>query len=157
MLVVNNPVVLREQISQWRREGRAIAFVPTMGNLHQGHLTLVKEAHSHAEKVVVSIFVNPMQFDKVEDLANYPRTLEQDCAALEAAGVDMVFTPTPEIMYPQGLASQTLPGPERPGKLRLIALTVTCSGASEEPGPQLAQAPQEGCRMRAPTASKACM
>ncbi|MBU5900653.1 4-phosphopantoate--beta-alanine ligase, partial [Vibrio cholerae O1] len=67
----------------------------------------VKEAHSHAEKGVVSIFVNPMQFDKAEDLANYPRTLEQDCAALEVAGVDMVFTPTPEIMYPQGLASQT--------------------------------------------------
>ncbi len=57
-----------------------------MGNLHQGHLTLVKEAHHHADKVVASIFVNPMQFDKAEDLANYPRTLEQDCAALEAAG-----------------------------------------------------------------------
>ncbi len=107
MLVVNNPAALREQIGQWRREGLTIAFVPTMGNLHQGHLTLVKEAHHHADKVVTSIFVNPMQFDKAEDLANYPRTLEQDCAALETAGVDMVFTPTPEIMYPQGLASHT--------------------------------------------------
>ncbi len=135
MLVVNNPAALREQIGQWRREGRAIAFVPTMGNLHQGHLTLVKEAHSHAEKVVVSIFVNPMQFDKAEDLANYPRTLEQDCAALEAAGVDMVFTPTPEIMYPQGLASQTfvevpglstlLEGALRPGHFRGVSTVVT--------------------------------
>ncbi|MGL5706994.1 MAG: pantoate--beta-alanine ligase, partial [Aeromonas sp.] len=135
MLVVNNPVVLREQISLWRREGLTIAFVPTMGNLHQGHLTLIEQAHSHAEKVVVSIFVNPMQFDKAEDLANYPRTLEQDCAALDAAAVDMVFTPTPEIMYPNGLASQTfvevpglsglLEGALRPGHFRGVSTVVT--------------------------------
>ena len=135
MLVVNNPAALREQIGQWRREGRAIAFVPTMGNLHQGHLTLVDEARSHGEKVVVSIFVNPLQFDKAEDLANYPRTLEQDCAALEAAGVDLVFTPTPELMYPHGLASQTfvevpglsslLEGALRPGHFRGVSTVVT--------------------------------
>lgn len=135
MLVVNNPAALREQIGQWRREGLTIAFVPTMGNLHQGHLTLVKEAHHHADKVVTSIFVNPMQFDKAEDLANYPRTLEQDCTALEAAGVDMVFTPTPEIMYPQGLASHTfvevpslsglLEGALRPGHFRGVSTVVT--------------------------------
>ncbi|MDX2123885.1 MAG: pantoate--beta-alanine ligase, partial [Aeromonas hydrophila] len=135
MLVVNNPAALREQIGQWRREGLTIAFVPTMGNLHQGHLTLVKEAHHHADKVVTSIFVNPMQFDKAEDLANYPRTLEQDCAALETAGVDMVFTPTPEIMYPQGLASHTfvevpglsglLEGALRPGHFRGVSTVVT--------------------------------
>lgn len=135
MLVVNNPAALREQIGQWHREGRAIAFVPTMGNLHQGHLTLVEEARRHGDKVVVSIFVNPLQFDKAEDLANYPRTLEQDCAALEAAGVDLVFTPTPEIMYPQGLASQTfvevpgisslLEGALRPGHFRGVSTVVT--------------------------------
>jgi len=135
MLVVNNPAALREQTGQWHREGRAIAFVPTMGNLHQGHLTLVEEARRHGDKVVVSIFVNPLQFDKAEDLANYPRTLEQDCAALEAAGVDMVFTPTPEIMYPQGLASQTfvevpglsslLEGALRPGHFRGVSTVVT--------------------------------
>ncbi|MFM5837280.1 pantoate--beta-alanine ligase [Aeromonas rivipollensis] len=135
MLVVNNPAALREQIGQWRREGRAIAFVPTMGNLHQGHLTLVDEARSHGDKVVVSIFVNPLQFDKAEDLANYPRTLEQDCAALQAAGVDLVFTPTPELMYPQGLASQTfvevpglsslLEGALRPGHFRGVSTVVT--------------------------------
>ncbi len=135
MLVVNNPAALREQIGQWHREGRAIAFVPTMGNLHQGHLTLVEEARRHGDKVVVSIFVNPLQFDKAEDLANYPRTLEQDCAALETAGVDLVFTPTPEIMYPQGLASQTfvevpgisslLEGALRPGHFRGVSTVVT--------------------------------
>lgn len=135
MLVVNNPAALREQIGQWHHEGRAIAFVPTMGNLHQGHLTLVEEARRHGDKVVVSIFVNPLQFDKAEDLANYPRTLEQDCAALEAAGVDLVFTPTPEIMYPQGLASQTfvevpgisslLEGALRPGHFRGVSTVVT--------------------------------
>ncbi len=135
MLVVNNPAALREQIGQWHREGRAIAFVPTMGNLHQGHLTLVEEARRHGDKVVVSIFVNPLQFDKAEDLANYPRTLEQDCAALEDAGVDLVFTPTPEIMYPQGLASQTfvevpgisslLEGALRPGHFRGVSTVVT--------------------------------
>ncbi len=135
MLVVNNPAALREQIGQWHREGRAIAFVPTMGNLHQGHLTLIEEARRHGDKVVVSIFVNPLQFDKAEDLANYPRTLEQDCAALEAAGVDLVFTPTPEIMYPQGLASQTfvevpgisslLEGALRPGHFRGVSTVVT--------------------------------
>lgn len=135
MLVVNNPAALREQIGQWHREGRAIAFVPTMGNLHQGHLTLVEEARRHGDKVVVSIFVNPLQFDKAEDLANYPRTLEQDCAALEAAGVNLVFTPTPEIMYPQGLASQTfvevpgisslLEGALRPGHFRGVSTVVT--------------------------------
>ena len=135
MLVVNNPAALREQIGQWRREGRAIAFVPTMGNLHQGHLTLVDEARSRGDKVVVSIFVNPLQFDKAEDLANYPRTLDQDCAALQAAGVDLVFTPTPELMYPQGLASQTfvevpglsslLEGALRPGHFRGVSTVVT--------------------------------
>ncbi|WP_395949493.1 MULTISPECIES: pantoate--beta-alanine ligase [Aeromonas] len=135
MLVVNNPAALREQIGQWRREGHAIAFVPTMGNLHQGHLTLVDEARSRGDKVVVSIFVNPLQFDKAEDLANYPRTLEQDCAALQAAGVDLVFTPTPELMYPQGLASQTfvevpglsslLEGALRPGHFRGVSTVVT--------------------------------
>ena len=135
MLVVNNPAALREQIGQWHREGRAIAFVPTMGNLHQGHLTLVEEARRHGDKVVVSIFVNPLQFDKAEDLANYPRTLEQDCAALQAAGVDLVFTPTPELMYPHGLASQTfvevpglsglLEGALRPGHFRGVSTVVT--------------------------------
>ena len=135
MLVVNDIPTLRQTISQFRQQGETIAFVPTMGNLHDGHLTLVREAQQRARRVVVSIFVNPMQFDRAEDLANYPRTLEQDCARLRAAGVDAVFTPTPDIMYPHGLGAQTyvevpgistlLEGALRPGHFRGVATVVT--------------------------------
>lgn len=135
MLVVSQIADLRSTLSAWRRAGERIAFVPTMGNLHQGHLTLVAEARARAERVVVSIFVNPMQFDRAEDLANYPRTLEQDCDALRAAGADLVFTPTPEVMYPKGLANQTfvevpglsalLEGALRPGHFRGVSTVVT--------------------------------
>ena len=100
MQVVNDTQTLRAAIRHYRQAGETIAFVPTMGNLHQGHLTLVREAKQRAQRVVVSIFVNPLQFDRAEDLHNYPRTLEQDCALLTTVGVDLVFTPTPEIMYP---------------------------------------------------------
>ncbi|CAG21482.1 pantoate--beta-alanine ligase [Photobacterium profundum] len=127
--------LLREQIRAWRREGRRIAFVPTMGNLHDGHLTLVRKAREHADIVVVSIFVNPMQFEKADDLTNYPRTLENDLAKLNSEGVDLVFTPTPEVMYPQGLERQTfvevpglsqmLEGALRPGHFRGVATVVT--------------------------------
>ncbi len=135
MLVVDNTAALRAAIRRLRQHGERIAFVPTMGNLHQGHLTLVREARQRAERVVVSIFVNPMQFDRAEDLANYPRTLAQDTRALSDAGVDLLFTPTPKIMYPQGLASQTyvevpgisglLEGALRPGHFRGVATVVT--------------------------------
>ncbi|KUE80089.1 pantoate--beta-alanine ligase [Aeromonas schubertii] len=135
MLVVSQIADLRSTLSAWRRAGERIAFVPTMGNLHQGHLTLVAEARARAERVVVSIFVNPMQFDRAEDLANYPRTLEQDCDALRAADADLVFTPTPEVMYPKGLANQTfvevpglsalLEGALRPGHFRGVSTVVT--------------------------------
>ncbi len=90
---------LREQIKQVKRDGRRVAFVPTMGNLHEGHLTLVRKAREQADVVVVSIFVNPMQFDRADDLNNYPRTLDEDLSKLNGEGVDLVFTPTPEIMY----------------------------------------------------------
>ncbi|EAS43374.1 pantoate--beta-alanine ligase [Photobacterium profundum] len=127
--------LLREQIRALRREGRRIAFVPTMGNLHDGHLTLVRKAREHADIVVVSIFVNPMQFEKADDLTNYPRTLDNDLAKLNSEGVDLVFTPTPEVMYPQGLERQTfvevpglsqmLEGALRPGHFRGVATVVT--------------------------------
>ncbi|ELR66421.1 Pantoate--beta-alanine ligase [Photobacterium marinum] len=126
---------IREQVRLWRREGRRIAFVPTMGNLHEGHLTLVRKARENADIVVVSIFVNPMQFDKADDLANYPRTLDDDLAKLNAEAVDMVFTPTPDIMYPQGLDRQTsvdvpglstmLEGALRPSHFRGVSTVVT--------------------------------
>ena len=126
---------LREQIKQYKRDGRKIAFVPTMGNLHEGHLTLVRKAREHADVVVVSIFVNPMQFDRSDDLNNYPRTLEDDLSKLSSEGVEIVFTPTPEVIYPEGLDKQTsievtglsniLEGASRPGHFRGVATVVT--------------------------------
>jgi len=126
---------LREQIKQYKRDGRKVAFVPTMGNLHDGHLTLVRKARELADVVVVSIFVNPMQFDRADDLNNYPRTLEDDLSKLNGEGVDLVFTPTPEIMYPYGLDKQTsvevpglsqmLEGASRPGHFRGVSTIVT--------------------------------
>ncbi|MFA0045478.1 pantoate--beta-alanine ligase [Vibrio sp. 10N.261.51.F11] len=126
---------LREQIKQFKRDGRTVAFVPTMGNLHEGHLTLVKKARELADIVVVSIFVNPMQFDRADDLNNYPRTLEADLSKLTGEGVELVFTPTPEVMYPDGLDKQTfvevpgishmLEGASRPGHFRGVSTIVT--------------------------------
>lgn len=126
---------LREQIKQFKRDGRTVAFVPTMGNLHEGHLTLVKKARELADIVVVSIFVNPMQFDRADDLNNYPRTLEADLSKLTGEGVELVFTPMPEVMYPDGLDKQTfvevpglshmLEGASRPGHFRGVATIVT--------------------------------
>ncbi|MEH8020104.1 MULTISPECIES: pantoate--beta-alanine ligase [Rheinheimera] len=107
MNILNSIDALRAQISIWRRNGETIAFVPTMGNLHQGHLRLVEVAKTKADRVIVSIFVNPMQFGKNEDLHSYPRTLEADCQGLSDYGADVVFTPTPEMMYPRGLDVQT--------------------------------------------------
>ncbi|MDP5145640.1 pantoate--beta-alanine ligase [Shewanella sp. ULN5] len=125
---------IRAQVNAWRTKGETIAFVPTMGNLHQGHITLVQQAREKADHVVVSIFVNPMQFGQNEDLDAYPRTLEQDSKALIAAGAELLFTPTPEIIYPKGLAQQTyvdvpeigdeLCGASRPGHFRGVATIV---------------------------------
>ena len=135
MLVTEQIDALRAVIRDHRQQGKRIAFVPTMGNLHNGHLTLVREARQHADIVIVSIFVNPMQFDRAEVLANYPRTLSEDCALLEQEGVTAVFTPTPAIMYPQGLETQTfvevpgisylLEGAMRPGHFRGVSTVVT--------------------------------
>jgi pantoate--beta-alanine ligase len=107
MLMIQDTAQLRALIRQWRQAGERIAFVPTMGNLHQGHLQLVDTAKQHADRVIVSIFVNPMQFGANEDLDKYPRTLEQDCQGLTEHGADAVFTPTPQLIYPRGLDVQT--------------------------------------------------
>lgn len=127
-------VSLRDQLKSARRDGRRIAFVPTMGNLHEGHLTLVRKAREQADLVVVSIFVNPMQFEREDDLNNYPRTLEDDLSKLNSESVDFVFTPTPEIMYPEGLDKHTfvevpslshmLEGASRPGHFRGVSTIV---------------------------------
>jgi len=135
MLVSTDIAQLRQAIGQWRRQGETIAFVPTMGNLHQGHLTLVKEAQQRADKVVVSIFVNPMQFDRAEDLEAYPRTLQQDSDKLRQAGVDLLFTPSEQLLYPEGVQQHTyvevpgiserLEGALRPGHFRGVSTVVT--------------------------------
>ncbi|MCG7488835.1 pantoate--beta-alanine ligase [Vibrio sp. Of14-4] len=126
---------LREQIKQYKRDGRSIAFVPTMGNLHEGHLTLMRKAREHADIVVASIFVNPMQFERSDDLNNYPRTLEDDLSKLANEGIEIVFTPTPDVIYPNGTDKQSfvdvpglsniLEGVSRPGHFRGVATVVT--------------------------------
>lgn len=134
MLTLSDITELRRQIKSWRQRGETIAFVPTMGNLHQGHLSLVEVAKQRADRVVASIFVNPMQFDDASDLSAYPRTLEADSEALSREGVDLLFTPTPAVIYPKGLDKQTfvevpeisdiLCGESRPGHFRGVATVV---------------------------------
>lgn len=94
MLIIETLPLLRQQIRRLRMEGKRVALVPTMGNLHNGHMKLVDEAKARADVVVVSIFVNPMQFDRPEDLARYPRTLQEDCEKLNKRKVDLVFAPS---------------------------------------------------------------
>ncbi|ACT05900.1 pantoate/beta-alanine ligase [Dickeya chrysanthemi Ech1591] len=135
MLIIETPVLLRRELRRWRQYGKRIALVPTMGNLHDGHLTLVDEARARADIVVVSIFVNPLQFERADDLARYPRTLQEDCEKLTRRGVDLVFAPAPDTLYPNGLQQQTfvevpglsqmLEGASRPGHFRGVATVVS--------------------------------
>ncbi|QXX95951.1 pantoate--beta-alanine ligase [Serratia marcescens] len=135
MIIIETLPMLRQQIRRWRQEGKRIALVPTMGNLHDGHMTLVDEARARADVVVVSIFVNPMQFDRPDDLARYPRTLQEDSEKLTRRGVDLVFAPAPAAVYPQGLEQQTyvdvpgissiLEGASRPGHFRGVSTIVS--------------------------------
>ena len=96
---------VREQVNEWKKEGLTVGFVPTMGYLHEGHRSLMEEARKHNDKVVVSIFVNPMQFGPTEDLESYPRDLEKDAKLCEGVGVDLIFHPEPEEMYEKGFCS----------------------------------------------------
>lgn len=124
---------LRAQIAAWRQQGLRIALVATMGNLHRGHLSLVTQAQAVADKVVVSIFVNPLQFAPHEDYAQYPRTWQQDCAQLQTVAVDAVFYPDASVMYPLDAAtvvdnsvlSTLLCGVSRPHFFRGVATVVT--------------------------------
>ena len=135
MLIIESVLLLRQHIRRLRQEGKRIALVPTMGNLHDGHMKLVDEAKASADVVVVSIFVNPMQFDRVDDLARYPRTLQDDCEKLNKRHVDFVFAPTPAEVYPQGTEGQTyvdvpglstmLEGASRPGHFRGVSTIVS--------------------------------
>ncbi len=134
MNVCQNIKQLREQIAEWRRNKQSIAFVPTMGNLHAGHLSLVEIAQQKAARVVVSIYVNPLQFSPDEDFASYPRTLEDDLKKLEKMGVDLVFTPDTQMIYPNGerqstfvevpVLSNILEGEFRPGFFKGVATVV---------------------------------
>ncbi len=107
MLEVSTSEALREQLVDWRHSGEHIALVPTMGNLHDGHLSLVSLAREHAERVVVSIFVNPTQFGEGDDFAQYPRTLERDRRRLKTVKADLLFVPDVETMYPFGIDNAT--------------------------------------------------
>ncbi|CAH5755994.1 Pantothenate synthetase, partial [Klebsiella oxytoca] len=135
VLIIETLPLLRQHIRRLRQEGKRIALVPTMGNLHDGHMKLVDTAKASADVVVASIFVNPMQFDRAEDLARYPRTLQDDCEKLNKRKVDLVFAPAAAEIYPQGTESQTyvdvpglstmLEGASRPGHFRGVSTIVS--------------------------------
>ncbi|GAB2506956.1 pantoate--beta-alanine ligase [Pseudoxanthomonas sangjuensis] len=127
--------VLRERVRQWKREGHRVGFVPTMGNLHAGHYSLVMLARQYADRVVSSVFVNPTQFGPNEDFTRYPRTVETDKTGLEGAGCDVLWLPTVESMYPFGVelasnvhvpgVSSVLEGEFRPGHFDGVCTVVS--------------------------------
>lgn len=135
MLIIETTLILRREIKRLKQEGKRIALVPTMGNLHEGHLKLIEEARIHADVVITSIFVNPLQFDRETDLANYPRTLQEDCELLRDKQVDIIFAPSAKEMYPHGMENQTtvdvpvlssvLEGASRPGHFRGVTTVVS--------------------------------
>jgi pantoate--beta-alanine ligase len=133
MQVLRTIADARSACARIRSEGKTLGLVPTMGALHAGHLSLVQAAQTGCDVVVVSIFVNPTQFGPKEDFASYPRSFERDCQTLEAAGVDLVFAPSVEEMYPPGAStfveveglSDRLDGASRPGHFRGVATVVS--------------------------------
>lgn len=125
---------IKEYAVEQKKAGKLIGLVPTMGALHEGHLTLMRKAREAADIVIASVFVNPVQFGPNEDFDAYPRQFEEDCAKLEAAGVDAVFHPEPKDMYPEGFCTyvnvegdftKKLCGGQRPGHFRGVATVVT--------------------------------
>jgi len=135
MQVCRTEAELRQLVNKWKRQGERVGFVPTMGNLHTGHISLVKLAAKSSDRMIVSIFVNPMQFNNPEDLDKYPRTLEDDKASLDAEGVDLIFMPEVATIYPEGMQDTTrvdvpgffhdLEGEHRPGHFSGVA-TIVC-------------------------------
>ena len=133
MKVYSDPLSIQQTLSEARAQGLKIGFVPTMGALHQGHLSLVEQAGQECGVVVASIFVNPTQFNDPNDLANYPRTLEADLKMLETQGCDIVFVPTVETMYPEpdnrifafGELETVMEGKFRPGHFNGVAQVVS--------------------------------
>src|SRR4051812_38787013 len=133
MKIVGQIPAVRAESRAARADGRRVGFVPTMGALHEGHLSLVRAAKAQADLVIVSIFVNPTQFGPNEDLARYPRPFEKDRALLEQEGVDVLFAPAVEEMYPNGAVtyvtvegmSERLCGRSRPGHFRGVTTVVS--------------------------------
>lgn len=131
--IVRTVADLRAQVDQWHRAGLRVAMVPTMGALHDGHLTLVRRGRERADKVVASVFVNPTQFGPNEDFTRYPRDEAGDAAKLASAGCDLLFAPGVEVMYPTGFATSIDVGPIatrwegafRPGHFQGVATVVT--------------------------------
>lgn len=132
---------LRKAVAEARAEGKTIGLVPTMGALHDGHMSLMRRARGENDVVVASVFVNPTQFNNKEDLATYPRTEDADCAKLESAGVDIAFIPTVEEVYPEpdtrqfalGAVAETMEGAMRPGHFNGVAQVVSKLFAMVEP------------------------
>ncbi|MEQ9332915.1 pantoate--beta-alanine ligase [Thalassobaculum sp.] len=130
--VARVPEAVRRRVDAWAREGLTVALVPTMGALHEGHRTLIRAARSGADRVVVSIFVNPRQFAPNEDLATYPRTEIEDLAALTDEGADLAWVPAPDVVYPPGFETtvragslgEPLEGLHRPGFFDGVATVV---------------------------------
>jgi pantoate--beta-alanine ligase len=133
MKIVNTIQEVRENVKAWRTEGLTVGFVPTMGYLHEGHQSLIQRAAEENDRVVVSIFINPLQFGEKEDLETYPRDMEKDSAICAAAGTDLIFHPAAEEMYGKDFCSfvdmteltDTLCGKSRPGHFRGVCTVVT--------------------------------
>ena len=132
MQTLTTVAALTAAIEEAKKSGKTIGLVPTMGALHEGHLSLIHKARQQNDLVVVSVFVNPIQFNNQEDLAKYPRTVEADCEKLAAAGADIAFVPSVEEMYPEpvntvyhfGPIEQVMEGPRRPGHFSGVAVVV---------------------------------
>jgi len=131
--VIRSSAELREKVATWKRSGMLVGVVPTMGALHDGHMSLVREARKQSDRVIVTIFVNPMQFNNADDLAKYPRDEAHDLTLLDAEGVDVLFAPGVDEVYPEGFAtvvsvsgiSEPLEGAFRPGHFAGVATVVT--------------------------------
>lgn len=141
MKIIRTVKELKDTVSALKAEGKSVGFVPTMGALHDGHISLVEQARKGNDAVVVSVFVNPTQFNNPDDLRTYPRTEEADCRRLEDAGVDIAFLPSVEEMYPEpdtrvfdlGAVAEVMEGAMRPGHFNGVAQVVSRLFAMVDP------------------------
>lgn len=131
--IYKSPKELQDYLKSYKREGKSVAVVPTMGALHEGHLSLIKKARTLADLVITTIYVNPTQFAPTDDLDKYPRPFEKDCALAEELGTDIVFAPQDSVMYPEGYSTEVtcggittlLEGASRPGHFDGVTTIVT--------------------------------